>query len=167
MVKHPTFDFDSGHDLKLCEIEPHIRLHADSMEITWDSLSLSRRPPPARAFSQNEKINIKKKLGGAWVAQSVKHWTLAQVMISWFTSSSPVQGSVLTGGSLEPASDSVSPSLSLCPSPACALSVSLSLKNKQTKHKVAQTSDVSYDYQTSKLAVTIFTCPNPRKSLVP
>ena len=50
---------------------------------------------------------------GAWVAQSVKRPTLAQVMISQFVSSSPVSGSVLTAQSLEPASDSVSPSFSV------------------------------------------------------
>ena len=38
---------------------------------------------------------------GAWVAQSVKHLTLAQVMISWLVSSSPTSGSVLTARSLE------------------------------------------------------------------
>ena len=43
----------------------------------------------------------------------VKRLTSAQVMISWFVSSSPTSGSVLTAGSLEPASDSVSPSLSV------------------------------------------------------
>ena len=59
---------------------------------------------------------------GTWVAQSVRCPTLAQVMISWFMSSSPASGSVLTAWSLEPASDSVS--LSLCPSPACAVSPS-------------------------------------------
>ena len=64
--------------------------------------------------------------GVAWVAQSVKCPTSAQVMISWFASLSPTSGSVLIAQSLEPALDSVSPSL--CPSPACALS--LSLKNK-------------------------------------
>ena len=32
---------------------------------------------------------------GTWVAQSVKHLTLAQVMISQFLSSSPASGSVL------------------------------------------------------------------------
>ena len=37
---------------------------------------------------------------GAWVAQSVEHPTLAQVMISWFMSSSPASGSVLTAQSL-------------------------------------------------------------------
>ena len=48
---------------------------------------------------------------GAWVAQLVKCMTSARVMISWFMSSSPVSGSVLTAQSLEPASDSVSLSL--------------------------------------------------------
>ena len=48
---------------------------------------------------------------GAWVAQLVEHPTSAQVMISWFVSSSPALGSVQTAWSLEPASDSVSPSL--------------------------------------------------------
>ena len=63
-----------------------------------------------------------------WVAQWVKCLTSAQVMISQFVSSSPVSGSVLTAQGLEPASDSVSPSLSV-PRPL-VLSLSLSLKNK-------------------------------------
>ena len=41
-------------------------------------------------------------------------------------SSSPASDSVLTAQSLEPASDSVSPSLSLCLSPTHALSLSVS-----------------------------------------
>ena len=60
------------------------------------------------------------------MAQSVKHPTLVQVMVSQVVSSSPASGSVLTAQSLEPALDSVSPSLSLCPSPTHTLS----LKNK-------------------------------------
>ena len=71
---------------------------------------------------------------GTWVAQSVKCLTSAQVLISWSVSSSPASGSVLTAQSLEPVSDSVSPSLSLslslCPSTAHALSLSVSVKNK-------------------------------------
>ena len=51
--------------------------------------------------------------GGAWVAQWVKHPTSVQVMISWLMSSSPMSGTGLTAQSLEPVSDSVSPSLSL------------------------------------------------------
>ena len=35
--------------------------------------------------------------GGTWVTQSVECPTLAQVMISWFVSSRPTSGSVLTG----------------------------------------------------------------------
>ena len=66
----------------------------------------------------------KKKGGGivAWVAQSVEHPTLAQVMISWFVSSGPKMGSVLTAQSLEPASDAVSPSLSLPLPRSCSVS---------------------------------------------
>ena len=50
---------------------------------------------------------------GTWVAQSVKHPTSAQVVISWFVGSSPTSGSVLTARNLEPTSDSVSPLLSV------------------------------------------------------
>ena len=64
---------------------------------------------------------------GAWVAQSVERLTLAQVMISQLVSSSPTSGSVLTAWSLEPASNSASPSLSAPPLPVLCLS--LSLKN--------------------------------------
>ena len=55
------------------------------------------------------KETLEKYLRSTWVAQSVKHLTLAQVMISQFTSSSPASGFVRTAHSLEPASDSVSP----------------------------------------------------------
>ena len=64
-------------------------------------------------------------VGGSWVAQLIKRLTSVQVMISWFVSSSPALGSVLTAQSLEPALDS--PSLS---APPHVCSVSLSLKNK-------------------------------------
>ena len=67
---------------------------------------------------------------GAWVSQSVKHPTLAQVTISWFVGSSPASGSVLTAQSLEPAWDSVSPSLSAPPPFVLSLSLSLSLSQK-------------------------------------
>ena len=58
------------------------------------------------------------------MTQSVKHPTSTQVMISQFVSWRPMSGSVLTAQRLEPASDSVSPSL--CPSSAHFLSLSLS-----------------------------------------
>ena len=57
----------------------------------------------------------KTRLGGAWVTQLVKGPASAQVMISRFVSSSPALGSVLTAQSLDPASDSESPSLSAPP----------------------------------------------------
>ena len=63
------------------------------------------------------------------MAQSVEHLTLAQVMISQFVGSGPVSGSVLTAQGLEPASGSVSLSLSAA-SLARPLSLSVSLKNK-------------------------------------
>ena len=62
------------------------------------------------------------------MAQSVKHLISAQVMLSQFVGLSPVSGSMLTAQSLEPASDSVSPSLSAPPPSAHAPSLSLSQK---------------------------------------
>ena len=73
----------------------------------------------------------------AWVAQSVKHLTLAQVMISQLVGSSPMSGPVLTAQSLEPASDSVSSSLSFSPL-AHVLSLSVSQKRniKESKRRL-------------------------------
>ena len=65
-------------------------------------------------------------LGGTRVARSVKRPTSAQVMISRSVGSSPALGSVLTARSLEPVSDSVSPSL--CDPPPFMLCLSLSQK---------------------------------------
>ena len=67
------------------------------------------------------------------MAQSVKHLTLAQVMISHFTSLSPTLGSVLTAQRLEPASNFVSPSLSLYAPPLlvrCLSKINKIFKNK-------------------------------------
>ena len=60
------------------------------------------------------------------MAQLVKRLTAAQFMISPFVGSSP-SGSMLTAQSLEPASDSVSPSLS---APPLLGSLSLSVSQK-------------------------------------
>ena len=78
-------------------------------------------------------LSLKKKCRGAWVTQSVKHPTSAQVMISQLVSPSPTLGSALITQSLEPASDSVPPAPSLSLSLACAVCVSLS-KNKLKKN---------------------------------
>ena len=67
---------------------------------------------------------------GAWVAQSAKCPTSAQVTISQFMGSSPASGSVLTAQSLEPVSDSVSPSFSAPP----LLALCLSKINKYLKN---------------------------------
>ena len=69
-------------------------------------------------------------MGRTWVAWLVEYPALAQVMISWFVSLSPESGSVLIARSLEPASDSVSPSLSAPSLLVVCLCLSLSLKNK-------------------------------------
>ena len=58
LVKRPTLDFGSGHELMVCEMETHIRLCADSMETAWDSLSASLSAPAqlwlvSLALSQN------------------------------------------------------------------------------------------------------------------
>ena len=124
-VKHLT---GSGRDLMVCEFQPLAGLCADRVEsgtcfIFCVCLSLCPSPPRALSLSVSlSKINI----GDTWVTQSVERLTSAQVMISRSVSSSPVSGSVLTARSLEPASDSVSPSLSAPP----LLTHCLSLKNK-------------------------------------
>ena len=99
-------------------------------------------PGPGDIFTQTGIVNFEEKVEamqlkegknslirklevrGTWVAQLVRRPTLAQVMISQFTSSS--LGSVLTAQSLEPASDSVPPFLSVPP----LLTLSLSLKDR-------------------------------------
>ena len=68
------------------------------------------------------------------MAQSVKCPTLAQVMMLRFVSSSPTPDFVLTAQSLEPASDSVSPSLSAPP----LFVLCLSLSKIKIKKKIGQ-----------------------------
>ena len=70
----------------------------------------------------------KARIRGARVAQSVKHPTSAQVMISRSVSLSPAWGSGLTVQSLEPASDSVFLCLS-APLPLMLISLRLSKIN--------------------------------------
>ena len=68
------------------------------------------------------------------MAQFVKHPASAQVMIPQFVGSSPASGSVLTAQSLEAASDSVSPPLSLAFPHSPSVSVSLSKINNIFKN---------------------------------
>ena len=66
---------------------------------------------------------------GNWVAQSVKRPTLAQVLISWFVSSSPALDSAV---STEPTWDLLPPSLSVPFTVSLSLSLSKKKINKQT-----------------------------------
>ena len=74
---------------------------------------------------------------GAWGLSWLRVRLGDQVMISRFVSSGPMSGSVLTPRSLEPASDSESPSVSAPPLLVLCLPLCLSknnmFKNKQTK----------------------------------
>ena len=80
------------------------------------------------------------------MAQLVKRLTLAQVMISQFLSLSPMSGSMLTAQSLEPALDSVSPSLSAPPLLVLCLFPSLSKINKcQKKNKSPKHSTMDFE----------------------
>ena len=66
----------------------------------------------------------------------VERPTAAQVMISWFVSSSPASGSVLTAQRLESTPDPVSPSLSAPPPLTLCLSLSLKInKNILKRYK--------------------------------
>ena len=57
-VKRLTLDFGSGHDLMVCEIEPHVESHFGNAEPAWDSLSpsLSLYPSPTYALFLSLKI---------------------------------------------------------------------------------------------------------------
>ena len=51
-VKHLTPDFGSGHDLTVCEFEPHVGLCADSTQSLLGILSpLFSAPPPPCGLS--------------------------------------------------------------------------------------------------------------------
>ena len=57
-VKLPTLGFGSGYDLKVCEFEPRIGLHAESAEPVWDSVSLSVPPPPVRVCMCEHALSL-------------------------------------------------------------------------------------------------------------
>ena len=69
---------------------------------------MKKLPENSRIYFFVKKVPLR----GTWVAQLVEYLNWAQVMISQFVSSSLALGCVLTAQSLEPASNSVSPSLS-------------------------------------------------------
>ena len=51
LVKRPALDLGSGHDLTAHEIEPHVRLRADSVEPARQSLSHSPSLPLLSTYS--------------------------------------------------------------------------------------------------------------------
>ena len=61
VVKCPTLDFGSGHNLTVHGIKPQVRLPTDSVEPARDSLYLSFCSSPmlalAHSLSQNKTIN--------------------------------------------------------------------------------------------------------------
>ena len=99
-------------------IESGITLYCQN---TWTCLIIA----PTFLYYNCMFINLTLKVN-VWLNQ-LSVWQ-AQVMISWFKSSSPTLGSVLTAHSLEAASGSVSPSLSA--PPLLMLCLSLSKINK-------------------------------------
>ena len=60
-VKPQTVDLSSGHNLTICEFEPHIRVCADSVEPAWNSLppSLSALPSLLSLFQKISENNKK------------------------------------------------------------------------------------------------------------
>ena len=52
-------DFGSGHDLTVREMEPRVKLYADSVEPAWDSLSPSLSAPPLLALSLSLSLCLK------------------------------------------------------------------------------------------------------------
>ena len=84
---------------------------------------------------RKENITQKVTRKGHRGPQLVKHLSSTQVMISWFVGSSPASGSVLIARSLEPASDSVPPSLSAPPLLMLTHSLSHSFVNKHRNMK--------------------------------
>ena len=57
LVKCPTLDFSSGHDLVVHEFEPLIGLCTSSVELAWDSFSLPLSAPPQLALSPSPSLS--------------------------------------------------------------------------------------------------------------
>ena len=94
--------------------------------------------PQGRDGVEDQALSLKEQLGrGAWVAQSVKRPTSAQVMVSWFVSSNPMLGSMLSAQSLLWI---LSLCLSLSLSPSTTYVLSLSKTNiKKKKRALGET----------------------------
>ena len=94
------------------------------------------------------------------MAQSVKRLTSAQVLISQFVSSSPMLGSVLTAQSLDPALDSVSPSLFASVPRMLYLSLS-KINIKKRFFKISSTEiTIKSRLKLSPILINIYSSPN-------
>ena len=93
-VERPTLGFGSGHDLMVCGFEPQVRLCADGMKPTWNSLSPSLSAPPLLTWSlslSEIKNKLKKKYENNTLDMCYVLITemLAQLASSWFAFSPP------------------------------------------------------------------------------
>ncbi|VFV31789.1 sez6l protein [Lynx pardinus] len=139
----PPNPAQSGEDLS----EP-------GLQGTAPSAALSTALPEEAATKRVLPSGKRRDDRGAWVAPSVE--CPAQVTISRSVGSSPASGSEPSAQSLEPASASVSPSLSLPLPHSC--SASLCLKNKQTLKAIKLTKDETTETQRHRT-----TCLRPHR----
>ena len=97
----------------------HYKSHLEPLPWEESSRSSEQQDPLILAIIWCLPLNCSFLGAPGWLSSYVKCPTLAQVMISWFMSSSTASDSAV---SAEPALDLLSLSLSLCPSPTHALS---------------------------------------------
>ena len=71
LLKHLTLNFGSGHDLTICEIKPHVKLCASSVEPAWDSLSPSLHSLACTCSFSLKTNTLKKCIYGVpgWLSQ--------------------------------------------------------------------------------------------------
>ena len=101
-----------------------LKLHCQALAFFFLYSTLGYQKRGGNANNQKEEYCLRFiRHRGTWVAQLVEHLTSAQVIISQLVCSSPALGFVLTAQSLEPVSDSVSPSL-YDPPRSCSVSLS-------------------------------------------
>ena len=125
MIKPPTLDFSSGHDLRGKGLSP-----TSSSMLSMESAYLSPSAPPLLMLSLSLSLFHVNKMWGAWVAQFVKHLPSAQVMIPGSGDQVPHQALCSMASLLLPLSLSL---LLLVLSLPPSLSFSLKQTKKQTK----------------------------------
>ena len=114
----------SYHEIVCIELQNSRDIIIENRSITLKNIFYQRKNYVMSFFSmflKSTTCNLSDVFWSTWVAQSVKRPTSVQVMVSWFVGLSPSSDFVLAVQSLEPASDSVSPSLSDPPLPVLCL----------------------------------------------